>query len=264
MKYENLLITKEKRIATVTLNRPEKGNTLSVRLMEEIIRMADEFQSDIDTRVVIITGAGKNFSLGVDMKDPAHMAMAGGPILARRRQFNIGPRMIRKLFEIDQITIAAINGLALGGGACIASALDFRISAETCRVAYPEVNLGIPLSWTSLPLCVRLVGATRAKRWVALGRQENASTLLDWGFIDEVVPDSDLLETAFQMAESYAAQAPIPTQMIKRSINAITSFADQAMMHMDGDQVLLAQSSEDFKEGIEAVFSKRPPRFKGK
>jgi len=263
MKYENLIITRQNRIATVTLNRPDKGNTLSVRLMEEIIQAADEFQTDIETRVIIFTGAGKNFSMGVDMKDPAHIAMAGGPILARQRQFNIGPHMIRKLFEINQITIAAINGLALGGGACIASALDFRIGAENCRVAYPEVNLGIPLSWTSLPLCVRLVGASRAKRFVALGRKEGARTLLDWRFLDEIAPDSELLERAVEMADMYAVQAPIPTQMIKRSINAITSFPNQAIMHMDGDQVLLAQSSGDFKEGVEAVFSKRQPEFKG-
>jgi enoyl-CoA hydratase/carnithine racemase len=164
---------------------------------------------------------------------------------------------------MNQITIAAVNGVAQGGGACIASAMDFRIGADNCSVAYPEVNIALPLSWISLPLCVHLVGPSRAKRFVMLGKREKAETLLNWGFLDEVVPADNLLEQAGKMAETYAAQAPIPAQMIKRSINAIVSYLDDAVMHMDTDQVLLAQSTSDFEEGIKAVFEKRKPVFRG-
>jgi enoyl-CoA hydratase/carnithine racemase len=263
MSYQHLKIEKKDRIAVVRINRPENGNTLSVALMEELIQAAVEFHNDVDTRVVVLTGSGQHFSLGIDLKDPKHIDMAGGPLLKRQRQFSLGPRLIRALFEIDQITIAAVNGMALGGGACIAAALDFRIGTENCQIGYPEVNLGIPLSWAALPMCVHLMGPARAKRFVILGRRENSRTLLEWGFLDEVVPDETLMDRTLEAARMYAAQAPISAQMIKRSINTITSYMDQAIMHMDGDQVLLAQTTSDFEEGFRAVFEKRRPEFKG-
>lgn len=263
MDYRYLTVERSNGIATVTMNRPDKGNMLSMEMMNELVRVAEEFHEDMETRVVIFTGAGKSFCLGIDLNDPEHIKTATGPLLARQRKFSTGPRMIRALYSMSQVTIAAINGVAQGGGACISSAMDFRIGADNCSVAYPEVNIAIPLSWVSLPLCVHLVGASRAKRFVMLGERENAKTLLHWGFLDDVVPTNQLLESAHEMAKAYAAQAPIPTQMIKRSINAIVSYLDDAVMHMDTDQVLLSQSTRDFEEGIKAVFEKRKPVFKG-
>jgi enoyl-CoA hydratase/carnithine racemase len=171
--------------------------------------------------------------------------------------------MIRKLTEMNQITIAAINGGALGGAACMVSALDFRVGADDCFVAYPEVGLGIPLSWVSLPLCVHLVGPARAKRFVILAQKENAKTLLEWGFLDEVAPRAELMKRAMEMAEQYAAMPPIAAQMAKRSVNAISSALDNAIMHMDSDQVLLAQATRDFREGVMAFLEKRTPNFTG-
>jgi enoyl-CoA hydratase/carnithine racemase len=263
MNYENLIVERSGHVATVTLNRPEKLNTLSIDLMAELEKVTEEFQEDLETRVVIFTGAGKHFSAGVDLGDPSRTETMAGPVLQRQRSFHIGPRMTRKLMEINQITIAALHGVALGGGACIASALDFRIGSADCRVGFPEINLGIPLAWISLPLCVRLVGPARAKRMVILGRKEDAGTLLDWGFLDEVVPDDKLMERANELAGEYAAKAPIAAQMIKRSVNAITGSLDQAIMHMDTDQVLLAQTTGDFTEGVNSFFQKRKPEFKG-
>lgn len=174
-----------------------------------------------------------------------------------------GPRTIRGIYEINQITIAAVNGYALGGGACIASACDFRIGAENCRVGYPEVGLAMNLSWVALPLCVHLIGPARAKEMVILARKENAETLLKWGFLDEVVPEGQLLSAAMKLAEQYAAQPPMAAQMVKRSVNAISSALDQSVMHMDSDQYLYATTSDDFKEALEAFFEKRDAVFKG-
>ena len=263
MDYENLTVEKRCRIAVVTLNRPDALNALSADLMKEIEKVCEEFQEDVETRVVIFTGAGKYFSAGVDLKDPKRIVGGQTSGLLRQRHFHIGPRIIKKLLDMNQITIAAINGGALGGAACIVSALDFRIGDEGCFVSYPEINLGIPLSWVGLPLCVHLVGPARAKRFVILGHKEKAQTLLEWGFLDEVVPKDKLIEKAIEMAEEYAAQPPIAAQMIKRSVNAISSALDQAIMHMDTDQVLLAQNTEDFVEGVGAFLGKRKPEFKG-
>ncbi len=264
MNYKNLIVEKNGRIAIVKLNRPVRLNALNNSLMREIEMVTDEFQEDTETRVVIFTGQGKHFSSGADLKDPKRAAASSASLISKQRQFHLGPRMIQKLHEMNQITIAAINGGALGGGACIVSALDFRIGAEDCFVAYPEGALGIPLSWVSLPLCVHLIGPARAKRFVILAQKENATTLLNWGFLDEVVPSDRLMDRAMEMAENYAAMPPVAAQMIKRSVNAITSALDKAIMHMDSDQVLLASLTEDHSEGVKAFFEKRLADFKGR
>ena len=119
------------------------------------------------------------------------------------------------------------------------------------------------LSWVALPMCVNLVGPSKAKQMVILAKKETAATLIKWGFLDEVVPAKDLLESARKMAETYASKPPIAAQMVKRSVNAIASALDQAIMHMDTDQFLLSANTEDFMEGITAFLEKREPRFKG-
>jgi enoyl-CoA hydratase/carnithine racemase len=259
MEYKYLTLTREKHIATVIFNRPEKLNTLNADMMNEIIRVADEFQKDEQTRVVIFTGAGRHFSAGVDLTDTGQIkVMTESSLLMKGRHLKIGPKMIRAVYEISQITIAAVNGAALGGGACIAAACDFRIGAEDCRIGYPEVNLGMNLSWGALPMCVNLIGPSRAKRMVILAQHENARTLLDWGFLDEVVPDDRLLLCAMEMAETYAAKPPLAAQMVKQSVNAISSSGQQAIMHMDTDQYLLAIQSREFAERIQAFFQKKP------
>ena len=263
MSYKHVEIDRRGHIAIVTLKKPERLNALTFDFMKEIEAAATEFRDDTETRVVIFTGEGKHFCAGRDLGDPTMAKTEEEALLIRQREFSIGPRMIRALTEIDQITIAAINGGALGGGACITTALDFRIGASDCFVAYPEAGLGIPLSWISLPLCVHLVGPSRAKRLIILSQKESAETLLDWGFLDKIVPGDTLMKRALEMAGEYAALPPISAQMVKRSVNAISSALDQAVMHMDTDQVLLAHFTKDFKEGVHAFFEKREPEFKG-
>ena len=264
MKFEHITLHKENHVATVLFNRPDKLNALNVQLMREIIAMTQAFEEDVDTRVIIFSGAGKCFSAGLDLSDPEiSQHFQDQAILSKKRFLKLGPRMIEAIYNLDQLTIAAINGAATGGGACIAAACDFRVGANDCQVGYPEVGLGMNLSWVALPMCVHLIGPSRAKQMVILARNESADTLLQWGFLDAVVSANDLMQHARAMAATYAAKPPIAAQMVKQSINAIASALDQAIMHMDGDQFLLASKTEDFMDCISAFLEKREPRFSG-
>lgn len=236
-------------------------NALHQGIMEEIEDVSKSFLGDEDTRVVIFSGEGKHFSAGADLK--VRFAQNHQSMLMKRRQNGLGARMINAIVDINQVTIAAVQGAALGGGACIPTACDFRIGSDDCFFGYPEVTLGINLMWTALPLCVHLIGPARAKKMVMSGSREDAGTLLDWGYVDEVVPRDKLMSRAWEMAEEYVAQPPVAVQMIKRSINMISSALDQSIMHMDSDQNMLAATTEDRAEALKAYLEKRKPEFKG-
>jgi enoyl-CoA hydratase/carnithine racemase len=255
-------VARDGHIATVTINRPEKRNAITNEMMEDIERIARDFAKDEQSRAIIVRAEGSDFSVGADLSQPRFQ---GDPqsLLIRRRQLQLGSLMMRALKEIHQPTICAVQGIATGGAACIATACDFRIGADDARIGYGEVKVGINLMWHAVPTCVHLIGPARAKRMIMSGKLFDAATMEKWGFLDEVVPRADLDKTARAMAEEYAALPPIAVQMIKRSINQVSGALDQAVMHMDADQWLLATTSEDFREAVAAFFEKRKPTFKG-
>ncbi len=256
-------VRREGHIAAVTINRPERRNAITNEMMEDIERIARDFAKDEQTRAVIVRAEGPDFSVGADLKQPRFQ---GDPqsMLIRRRQLQLGGTMMRALREVHQPTICAIQGIATGGAACIATACDFRVAAEDARIGYGEVKVGINLMWHALPVCVHLIGPARAKQMIMSGKLFDAATMRAWGFLDEVVPRTTLDARAREWVEEFAALPPIAVQMIKRSINEVSGALDQAIMHMDADQWLLATMSEDFKEAVGAFFEKRAPRFRGR
>ena len=146
MKY--LEVKKEGSIAIVSINRPDSMNALSIDVLKEFCSLQEYFRKDLKTRVVIFTGEGENFSAGADLKEKAQLSSK----LESWRN-NFGKPAIKSILEIDQITIAAVNGYCLGGAACIASACDFRIASKKAVLGYPEINLGInSVSYTHLTL----------------------------------------------------------------------------------------------------------------
>lgn len=265
MTEQSITVERDGHIATVTLNKPERHNTLRVSDLRDLNDAARSFEDDEETRVVIVRGEGDDFSFGADIEamDEASK-IAQKPLVMQRRIVHLGAHLMRSIQEIHQPTVCALQGVATGAGACLASACDFRIAADDARAGYGEVRLAINLMWQALPLCVRLVGPANAKRMIMLGTLFDADVLHRWGFVCEVVPRARLMERVHEFANTLAELPPVAVQMIKRSVNAVAGALDHAVMHMDTDQFLLAASSQDAREGIKAFLEKRKPKFKGK
>jgi enoyl-CoA hydratase/carnithine racemase len=250
-------------IACVTVRRVERRNAVTPAMMQELIDVSRAFAADDDTRAVIFRAEGADFSVGADLAQPRSASAKPESLVLRRRGAELGATLMHAIQDIHQPTICAVQGIATGAGACITSACDFRVGADDARIGYGEVKLGINLMWNALPLCVRLVGAARAKRMIMTGKLFDATTLERWGFLDEVVPRAELDAAARRWADEYAALPPLAVQMIKRSVNRVAGALDRAVMHMDADQWLLASESRDFREAVSAFFEKRKPTFTG-
>lgn len=261
MTYQHVKVHRQGHIATLQFNRPKKANALSHAHLEEIEGAILSFREDTQTRVVIFTGSGNHFSSGADLSDELDVSKM--PLVQRRRQQRAGERCIEALLKMDQITIAAWRGAAMGGGACIATACDFRVGAIGCFMRYPEIDIGLNLMWKSLPLIINLAGLARAKRLVIGGEHITDHTLLAWGILDELVAENDVMQACKKMALHYAAKPPVAAQMIKQSANQIAHALNHAIMHMDVDQNLLTAASEDRARAITAYRNKKPTEYDG-
>jgi enoyl-CoA hydratase/carnithine racemase len=251
-------------VAILTHDRSDRRNALTSATLKQLQGIAEQLRDEPGIRAVIIRADGSDFSVGMDI---AAMGSSGKatptPTVQARRTAELGGRLMRALREIPQPVIAAVQGVANGGGACIATAADFRIGSDDARIGYGEVKLGINLMWQALPLAIQTVGLARAKRMVMTGALFDAATMRDWGFFESVEPRAGLDAAARQLADELAALPPIAVQMIKRSANAYAGALDQAIMHADSDQWLLASRSDDCAEAVSAFFARRPANFTG-
>jgi enoyl-CoA hydratase/carnithine racemase len=258
-----ILVSREDNVATVTIARAERRNAITAAMMRDLERVSRAFADDERTRAVIFRAEGRDFSVGADLQAPPSRAAEGTSMLMRRRGAELGASLLRAIQEIPQPTICAVQGIATGAGACIASACDFRLAAADARIGYGEVKLAMNLMWTALPICVRLRGPARAKQMIMTGKLFDAAALERWGFLDEVISPDVLGVRTRVMAGDYAALPPIAVQMIKRSVDAVSGALDRAIMHMDADQWLLTSMTNDYREAVAAFLEKRPATFKG-
>ena len=231
-----LKLEKKNKISYVSFKRTKSLNALNSQTLKELIDLNKELESDSKTKVVVYRSEGKNFSAGADIKEKQKKLSK-----LELWKSNLGKEAIESILKINQITIASLRGYCLGGAACIATACDFRVASENTLVGYPEIDLGMNLNWFGLPLLLRLIGPSKTKKMVIGGEMENANDLFKWGFIDELYKDEDLDKKTVALAKKYSLKPALPSQMIKRSVNALTYQNDQAIMHMDYDQFLLSR-----------------------
>jgi enoyl-CoA hydratase/carnithine racemase len=251
------------RIAVVRFDRGIRANPLSTEAMRQLRRAAESFEDDLETSVVILTGNGTAFSAGADLKDAERRPDAS--VAERIHRQRSGPKMCAAWERMEQVTIAAIEGFAIGGGAALAVSLDFRFCGRGAHFRIPEVELGMNMSWGSIPRMVALMGPARTKQAVILASDRiSAAQALDWGLVEEVVEDGQALEAAMAFAARIAEQPPLPVRMSKTTVNKVAFALADAVSHMDPDQNVLSSLTEDYAEGTRAFREKRKPRFTGR
>ena len=248
--YRTLKLEIKGAIATVTLNRPEARNAMSAQLMREMIACAGRVAALREVDVVILRGSGKCFSAGADLKDASRWA-GQLPLDQQREIASLGYRMARAWEELPQITIAAIEGYAIGGGLALVAALDWRVIASDAFVSLPEIALGIPLTWGTLPRLVNLVGPARAKRLSILCERIPATDALAMGLADYAAGPGKALQAARALAKQVLALPRNSVRMTKESVNAYASIGAHAASHMAHDQVQLASASKEARAARE-------------
>ena len=240
--FETLTVETRGAVGELRLNRPEKLNPLSAKTLEEIAAAARYFDAEAEVKVVIVRGAGRAFSAGADLASFGKLPEG----LSTRDVAELGRTMADALESMRALVLAAIHGWCVGGGLILAAACDLRIAAEGTRFSIPEVDLGIPLAWGGIPRLVREIGPTRTKELVLTCRPFDSKEAHAMGFLNEIVPASELDQRADALAESLARKASHALFSTKRHVNAVT---DQMLGTMrswaDADGLMTAFADEE-------------------
>lgn len=255
--YETLLTSLDDHILTITINRPDKLNALNKTVIAELEEAVGEINANDSIKAAIITGAGqKAFIAGADISEFVGFSSGEGMDLARRGQ--------EVFFEIENSPkpiIAAVNGFALGGGCELAMACHFRIASENAQFGQPEVNLGLIPGYGGTQRLPQLIGKGRALEFLMTGNMINAATALQWGLVNYVVPQEELLQKTISILESINKKAPLAIAKCISSVNAgYTSNGYITELEAFGESF----DTEDMKEGATAFLEKRKPFFTGK
>ena len=259
MAYEAILVTKEDGIAVVNLNRPPM-NPLSSQVWSELGQAADEFSKDSSVKVVIITGTGtKAFAAGADVSEMATLTPVEVYNFCQTSKV-----AMMKIENLNKPVIAAIPGVAFGGGCELALSADFRIAGDNAKFAFPEVGLGIIPGGGGTQRLSRLVGACKAKELMFIGDIIDAAAAEKIGLVNQVVPIDSLMDEAKAMAKKLASKPLVALQMCKSAINASGNVDMATGLELEIQNFVMAFASADGKEGIAAFVEKRKPNYTDK
>lgn len=262
MSYEFLAFDREGPITILRLNRPDNLNSWNSKMREELRDAIGGLVEDDDLRVLIITGTGRAFSAGEDVRGMGDLTSIG-PKAFRRRV-----RMIHNVFdEIEQMevpVICAINGVAAGGGLELALSCDFRFASSTAKMGLPEGNVGLVPGSGGISRLVKLVGPSKAKRLVMTGEIITADDALERGLVDEVIEADSLIDHAIAFAETLAQRAPLALGTAKLLINQCVNVDLESGRNFERIGQSVLKLSEDHTEGVAAFLEKRKADFKGR
>lgn len=259
MAYNTLLVETDGPLAIVTVNRPKAMNALNDEFFTELNQLLDELEGNGQTRVMIVTGAEKAFVAGADIVELMKADSEGG-----RRISDKGTVIFRRMEKSNIVSIAAVNGFALGGGWEFAMACDIRIASEKAKMGQPEVSLGVIPGYGGTQRLARLVGPGKAKELILTGDMVGADEGLKIGLVEKVVAPDELMDEAKKMASKILSKGPVAVRIAKECINY--------GMETDLDDGLEYETrkfgeifgTEDKNEGTKAFLDKRKPEFKNK
>lgn len=260
MAFEALLVTREGGIVTVTVNRPKQLNAINLTMMRELDEVAAGLEDDADARVVIFTGAGdRAFVAGADVSGFQGLTPITALTFGQKIQ-----RLYSRIEALSQVTIAAVNGFALGGGCELTLCCDLVLAAETARFGQPEINLGLIPGAGGTQRLPRLVGLHRAKEIDFLGEMIDAQEAYRIGLANRVVPADRLMAEARVLAEKILARPAVALRMIKEAMNEGYDLDLPKALAIEAKAWAVAFASEDRTEGVAAFLEKRKPAFKGR
>ena len=255
--YQTLLTSLDAGIFIITINRPDKLNALNKDVMNDLDKVMEEVQDDPAIKGVIITGSGqKGFVAGADIAEFLGLSSDEGKALAKR-----GQDIFFKIENCNKPIIAAVNGFALGGGCELAMACHFRIAAENAKFGQPEVNLGLIPGYGGTQRLVHLIGKGRALELLMTGNMIDAQTALQYGLVNHVTSQEELLNKAKSILEVITTKAPLA---IAHCITAANVAYSEDGYQKELEAFGRSFETEDMKEGTAAFLEKRKPVFVGK
>jgi enoyl-CoA hydratase len=257
--YTNITLTVSDRVATITVNRPDKLNALNAATIGELDAAIEETATRDDIGAVILTGAGKAFIAGADISELSSQS----PIDAKQRALR-GQRVFAKFERSRKPVIAAVNGFALGGGCELAMSCHFRLASESSKFGQPEVKLGICPGYGGTQRLPRLVGKGRALQLLLTGEMIDAQEAYRIGLVNKVYPAAELLPAADAMLRQIMANGPLAVAMCIEAVHhGLDAQLDDALT-LEANHFAILAGTADMREGTTAFLEKRPAMFSGR
>jgi len=259
MSFSTILFSQVDGIAEIRLNRPQRLNAVTKQLYDELNEALGWAETDPGVRVVLISGEGRAFCVGADLKEHK----AGRTAFDRRQYLDGEQALCKRLLALRKPVIAAVNGYALGAGAEIAIASDFILMAGSAELGLPEISIGNFLGGGVTYLLPRLVGLAKARELVFLGERINGEEAVRIGLANRVLQDENFAEAAREFARRLAKKAPLSMELAKHQLNFATESTLDAAFKAELEGMTFVSTTKDWQEGIDAFAEKRSPVFKG-
>jgi len=255
-----LLVDRDGAVTTLIMNRPDRLNAVTEAMYEGLIAGLGVAGSDSGVRAVLLTGAGRGFCVGADLKGHGQQQRGGD---ARRAYVDLGQRAAAAILDCPSPVIAAVNGHAVGAGLELAMACDLLVVASEAKLRLPELGLGTFVGGGTTFSLVQRVGMTRAKELLLLGRFFSGADAALWGLCNEAVPAKEVLGRARELAAEVALKAPVSVALAKRLMQQAGRQSVAAAMSDEAEALLACMETRDWREGIDAFAERREPRFRG-